>query len=64
MKWFDALVDWWWDIRNPFEESWDSSFPFEESWDSSFPEISDDLGCPDTEPTSPGALDSDLGRLR
>jgi hypothetical protein len=24
----------------------------------------DDLGCPDTEPTSPGALDSDLGRLR
>jgi len=54
VKWFDALVDWWWDIRNPFEESWDSSFP----------EIPDDLGCPDTEPTSPGALDSDLGRLR
>ena len=27
MKWFDALVDWWWDMRNPFEESWDSSFP-------------------------------------
>ena len=54
MKWFDALVDWWWDIRNPFEGSWDSSFP----------EIPDDLGCPDTEPTSPGALDTLPGELK
>lgn len=38
-------------------------FDIEERCDSSFPAMPEDLECPDTQPTSPGALDSDLGRL-
>jgi hypothetical protein len=39
-------------------------FDVEERWDDSFPHMDDaELECPDTQPTSPGALDSDLGRL-
>ena len=44
--------------------AWRDSFDIaEEDWSSSFPATPDDIGCPDTQPTSPGALDSDLGRL-
>lgn len=34
-----------------------------EEWSSSFPQAPEDMECPDTQPTSPGALDSDMGRL-
>jgi hypothetical protein len=36
----------------------------EEAWDDSFPQMSDrELDCPDTQPTSPGLLDTLPGRL-
>lgn len=53
MTWFDRLVMWWWSMRNDDKEEWSNSYPA----------IPDDLECPDTQPTSPGALDSDIGRL-
>ncbi len=34
-----------------------------QEWSHSFPAMPEDMECPDTQPTSPGALDSDLGRL-
>lgn len=39
-------------------------YPFDWDYPDSTPPLDSDFGCPDTEPTSPGALDSDLGRLR
>lgn len=57
MTWFgrlhQRLRDWLHEIEEPF----DFDFP------DSAPPVPDDLECPDTEPTSPGALDSDLSRL-
>lgn len=50
MSFFNRLVDWWWSVCNG------------EEWSNSYPEIPADLECPDTQPTSPGALDSDLAR--
>jgi hypothetical protein len=36
----------------------------EAEWSDSFPQMGDDeLDCPDTQPTSPGALDTLPGRL-
>lgn len=55
MSLIDRLLSWWWDLRN--------GGPQEDEWSSSYPAIPDDLECPDTQPTSPGALDSDMGRL-
>ena len=52
MTWFDRLVMWW-SMRNDDKEEWCNSFP----------SIPEGMECPDTQPTSPGALDSDLGRL-
>ena len=43
------LIDWWRGFNDPLDV-----------FNSDFPE---DLECPDTQPTSPGALDSDLGDL-
>ncbi len=49
------LIEWWRKVKEPFD--WD--FPYSQ------PSMRDDaLECPDTQPTSPGALDSDLGDLR
>ncbi len=45
------LVQWWRDVQEPLDV-FDSDFP------------AADMECPDTHPTSPGALDSDLGELR
>ena len=39
-------------------------YPFDWSFPDSHPPVPDGMDCPDTQPTSPGALDSDLGRLR
>lgn len=39
-------------------------FDVDEDWEDSFPSMRDDeLECPDTQPTSPGALDTLPGRL-
>lgn len=54
MNLFERLLSWWWDLRNG---------SMGDEWSSSYPSMPDDLECPDTQPTSPGALDSDLGRL-
>ena len=43
--------------------AWRDPFDIAEEWGPSFPATPDDMSCPDTQPTSPGALDSDLGRL-
>lgn len=45
------IVDLWRSWKEPFD--WTST-------DSDFP---GDMECPDTQPTSPGALDSDKGRV-
>jgi hypothetical protein len=37
--------------------------PFDWAYPDSHPPTPEDLDCPDTQPTSPGALDSDLQRL-
>lgn len=46
------LVDLW--------RSWQEPFDWAADPDSDFP---GDMDCPDTQPTSPGALDSDRGRV-
>lgn len=56
MTWLDRLIDWWSDMRN-------ESANVGEEWSNSLPSIPEGMECPDTQPTSPGALDSDLGRL-
>jgi len=56
VKWLDRLIDWWSDMRNELAN-------VGEEWSNSFPSIPEGMECPDTQPTSPGALDSDLGRL-
>lgn len=43
--------------------AWREPFDVAEEWDQSLPPIPEDLDCPDTQPTTPGALDSDLARL-
>lgn len=50
MTWWSRLVQWWRDVQEPLDV-FDSDFPA-------------DMQCPDTQPTSPGALDSDLGDPR
>lgn len=59
MNLFDRLVCWWWELRN-----WSDPQNVGEEWSNSFPSIPEGLECPDTQPTSPGAPDSDLGRLQ
>jgi hypothetical protein len=50
----DRLLEWWRGFQDPFDWDYPDSEPgFRDS----------DMDCPDTMPTSPGALDSDLGRL-
>lgn len=56
-----ALLWCWWAWREVPEDPMDV---FDSDYPASAPPIDSDFGCPDTEPTSPGALDSDLGRLR
>lgn len=56
MTWLDRLIDWWSDMRN-------ESANVGEEWSNSFPSIPEGMECPDTQPTSPGALDSDHARL-
>jgi hypothetical protein len=53
-------VTWWQRAREFF-----GADPLDvEPWDDSFPHMRDDeLDCPDTQPTSPGALDTLPGRL-
>ena len=51
LEWWRRLVDRW--RREP---EVDSDFPGDADWVDRVPH---DLGAPDTEPTSPGALDSD-----
>jgi len=54
-----ALAVWaWLAWRNAPEDPFDLEYP------DSAPAPESDFGCPDTEPTSPGALDSDLSRLQ
>ena len=52
MNLLDRFLDWWWSARNG-----------DDGWSNSYPPIPHDLECPDTQPTSPGALDSDHARL-
>jgi len=52
-EWWRELIEAW---REPLDV-WDDDFP-----DSS-PPIPDDFDCPDTRPTSPGALDTLPRRL-
>lgn len=53
-----AAVLWgWWAWRQVPEDPFDMGYP------DSYPPVDSDFECPDTEPTSPGALDSDLARL-
>lgn len=58
MSWLRRVLatwrQWWREVEDPL---WDGNFP------DSAPPALDGMDCPDTEPTSPGALDSDLGRL-
>jgi len=59
-----ALRRWWseW-LHAPGAPMWDGDFTDSDPWD--YPNFQDALmDCPDTQPTSPGALDSDLGDLR
>lgn len=55
MNWVDRLLerllDWRWGTQQ------------EESWDSSYPASPDGMDCPDTQPTSPGVLDSNTGPI-
>lgn len=73
MNWLRRLrsgfADWWRAVEEPFD-CWDSDYPdstppgFVDSDQFRFvPEIPRGMRAPDTEPTSPGALDSDLSRL-
>lgn len=59
MLW-DRLLRWWNDVQEPFDvfDSVPNSQPQPDWLDQH------ELDCPDTQPTSPGALDSDLGDLR
>ncbi len=60
MNLLHRLRDWWCDLLEAWREPldvWDSDFP-----DSS-PPIPDDFDCPDTQPTSPGLLDTLPGEL-
>jgi hypothetical protein len=55
-RWLRDVLDAW---RNPFD-----IWPDSEPWDDSFPSMRDDeMDCPDTQPTHPGALDSLTGEL-
>lgn len=58
MNWLINLwhrfTGWWFEVEEPFDIDYPSSEPPPDS----------DFGCPDTQPTAPGALDSDLGRLK
>jgi len=54
MKWRAVLLDWWREVQEPFDV---------DSTPNSAPAPDSDFGCPDTQPTAPGALDSDLSRL-
>lgn len=56
MTWLDRLIDCWSDMRNELAN-------VGEEWSNSFPSIPEGMECPDTQPTSPGALDSDHARL-
>jgi len=47
--------------RKEVSEPFDWAYP---DAPDSHPPVDSDFECPDTQPTSPGALDSDLGRLR
>ena len=51
------LLEWWREVKEPVDV-FDSDFPGD--WVDRVPQ---DMGAPDTQPTSPGALDSDLGDL-
>lgn len=53
---FGRVTRWRREVAEPFDV-WDADYP------DSAPPVPPDLDCPDTQPTSPGALDSDLGRL-
>lgn len=60
----DALAIRWRQFRDACREPFDV---YEDDLDSDYPDLSGPpagLDCPDTQPTSPGALDSDLGRLQ
>ena len=60
MNWLRRLREWWRELIEACGEpwpDWDDEFP------DSYPPIPDDFDCPDTQPTSPGLLDTLPGRL-
>jgi len=57
MTWTRRLFNRWKQWRRNVEEPFDMDFP------DSAPPIPDGFDCPDTQPTSPGALDTLPGRL-
>lgn len=63
---WSRLTSWRREIEEPFDVNYPDSTPpgFTDSDQFQFvPEIPPGMRAPDTEPTSPGALDSDLSRL-
>ena len=72
MRWLTRLIEWWSDLLNAWREPldvWDSDFPESDGSDSGYPQhdfadrIPEGFHPCDTQPTSPGALDTLPGRL-
>lgn len=59
MNYLRRLHNWWRELLNSCREPWPD-------WDDGYPDSEPipDMECPDTQPTSPGALDSDHARLK
>lgn len=57
MTWWRRLLERWRQWRSDVADPFDMDFP------DSAPPTPSDLWCPDTQPTSPGALDTLPGRL-
>ena len=53
------LVEWWREVQEPF----DYGFPDPDEFGDFVDRTPEGLECPDTQPTSPGALDTLHGRL-
>lgn len=60
MNWLRRLRDWWRELCDACGEPWPE---WEDDYPDSTPPIPDGFDCPDTQPTSPGALDTLPGRL-
>ena len=61
MNWLRRLRDWWRELCVACGEPWPE---WEDDYPDSTPPTLEGFDCPDTEPTSPGALDTLPGRLQ